>query len=154
VQVSVALSLDLTPFRPCLVSTLALPLPASVHCPVPPTHPSQLLVSPTSQPLIVQGHLHNDFVVWATHRYALLSLSIPLQYSPFASPLLGSLSLRPPCRRWFPRHTNLYPREPHMPRFRGSGDRTPNLHSHRYVVLLYFHSLTHLLPLVLFTNPL
>jgi hypothetical protein len=35
------------------------------------------------------------------------------------------VSLAPLSLSWFSRHTNIYPREPHIPRFGGSGDAQP-----------------------------
>src|ERR1700677_203466 len=71
--------------------------PPRLLSPPRPTCSSLPTARPAQLPaLIVESHLHHDFVVRATHRYALLSMSVPLQYSLFASLPLGHSRLTLP----------------------------------------------------------
>lgn len=79
---------------------------------------------------------YRHVVVCATHRYVLLSMFIPLHYSPFASPLCHSRLAFPVLVPSSHQPLSIYPRE--------SRHRDPG---YNYPTSLYFHSITRCLPL-------
>ena len=85
--------LDL-PLTPWSLSRRAV-LPAPPFPPAPARVTSSNFSSHAPPSPIVESHPRH-VVVWATYRYALLSMSISLHLSPFVSPSL-SLSPCPPC---------------------------------------------------------